>query len=146
MNLGAEANAVNRSDTTYYHRRQERTDEHSLESNGLGQAVLILDENGTIRDCSGSCTSLLGYRNIDLVTQPVSRVIPQASGVGLIENGKINPLLKFLCRCGYIFHARRLQGDKLPCRLSLVRLKYSDNSILRLIVDPVGQVDFTQIS
>lgn len=98
--------------------------------------ALTLDERGMIRDCSRSGEMLFGYRRHDLVWQHVSVLFPQLSGVALVQQQRLNPLLNFFCRCGKLFQSQNRQGDTFLCKLSFVRLESDGRHILRLIVRP----------
>lgn len=39
-------------------------------------AVVIIDETGTIRDLNGSCAAIFGYRREDLLGEPVAKLMP----------------------------------------------------------------------
>lgn len=101
--------------------------------------ALTLDERGMIRDCSESGESLFGYRrHDDLIWQHISRLLPQLSGVALVLEGRINPLLNFLCRCGKLFETQNRLGDTFLSKLSFVQLEHDAIPTLRLIVCPSG--------
>ncbi len=98
--------------------------------------ALTLDERGMICDCSESGESLFGYRRHDLTWQHVSKLLPQLSGVALVLEGRINPLLQFLCHCGHLFQVQNRLGDTFPSGLSFVHLEHDGIHTLRLIVRP----------
>ncbi|MDD5058689.1 MAG: PAS domain-containing protein [Sideroxydans sp.] len=101
--------------------------------------ALSLDERGMILDCSKSFEQQFGFRRIDLVWKHVSRLLPQLKDVDLIQEGKINRLLNFLCHCGLLFQAQTPQGDYLTARLSIVHIETQGRRSLRLIVQPSNE-------
>lgn len=99
--------------------------------------AFALDETGIIQKCSESCEALFGYRSADLVKQHISWLFPQLSGHELIMDGRLNPMLDFLCHCGHLFQAQNGQGDTFKSALSFVRLEHGGRRSLRLIVRPL---------
>lgn len=97
---------------------------------------LSLSERGLIRDCSKSLEMLFGIRRSDLVWQHVANLFPQPAGVELVQAGQVNPLLKYLCRCGHLYLAKNRQGDCISSNLSIVRLAFEGSHFLRVIVHP----------
>ena len=138
MNLVKKSNTVIETNALSYAVWQERINEYPTEWDE--PVVLSLDENGTIQDHCNSCKRLFGYHHIDLVMQHVSMLIPRLLGVALIQEGRFNPLVKFLCHCEHIFQAQNFQGDTFPCRLSFIHLEYDGNPTLRLMVHPVNNI------
>jgi PAS domain S-box-containing protein len=114
--------------------RQEHTDIYSTEWHD--RLALTLDERGVIRDCNKSGEKLFGYRRHDLVWQHISNLLPQLLGVDLIQDGRVNPLLDYLCHCGHLFQVQNRQGDAIPSELCFVHLEHNGNRTLRLIVHP----------
>lgn len=104
-------------------------------------AELTLDENGMILDCSDSAEGLFKYSRNELIEQPVSKLLPQLSEIKLVKDGKPNPQLGFLCRCGHRFLTRGQYGT-FSSELNFVFLAYGGMSILRLIVHPYGNAGF----
>jgi|GEM_PF-1645258 PAS domain S-box-containing protein len=134
MNLVKKSNAVIETNAPSYAVVREWTDEHPAE--WYEPPALAMDERGMIRDCSESAERLFGYRRHDLVWQHVSMLFPQLTGVALVQEGRFNPLLNFLCRCGKPFQSRNRQGDAFSCNLNFVRLEHDGMRTLRLIVSP----------
>ena len=134
MNLVKKSNKVIETNAPSYAVVREWTDEHPAE--WYEPPALAMDERGMIRDCSESGERLFGYRRHDLVWQHVSMLFPQLSGVTLVQEGRVNPLLNFLCRCGKLFQTQNRQGDTFLSKLSFVRLEYDGRHTLRLIVSP----------
>jgi len=134
MNLVKKSNNVIETNASSYAVWQKMADEHPAE--WYEPPALSLDERGMIRDCSRSGERLFGYQPHDLVWQHVSMLFPQLSGVALVQEGRFNPLLNFLCRCGKLFQTQNRQGDTFLSKLSFVRLEYDGRHTLRLIVSP----------
>src|SRR5512146_1769792 len=65
--------------------------------------MLLLDEEGMIKDCSKSAERLFGYRLSEIVWQHVSCLFPQFLESALIQNGRVNPKFNFIAHCGHIF-------------------------------------------
>ena len=99
---------------------------------------LTLDKHGMIRNCSKSFGRLFDYQHHDLLSQHVSMLFPQLSGIDLLQDGRINPFLDFLCHCDHIFYATSRQGGRLRSYLNFVHLERDGRNILRLIVCPSG--------
>lgn len=99
--------------------------------------ALALDETGVIQRCSESCEELFGYTSLDLVTQHISRLFPQLSSHELIIDGRLNPMLDFLCHCGHRFQGRHRHGGTFQSELNFVRLEHGGRRSLRLIVRPL---------
>ena len=104
-------------------------------------ATLLLDENGMIRDCSNTGEELFGYTFRDIVSQHVSKLLPQLSGVELVKDGQLNPKLDYLCHCGHLFEVQTEFGGILPSELSLVSLEHAGKRILKLFILPDGNLD-----
>jgi hypothetical protein len=138
MNLVKKSNNVIEANAPSYTLWYERMDEYPTEWDE--QAVMSLDESGTIQDYSKSCGRLFGYQHINLVWQHVSMLIPRLLGVALVQKGRLNPLINFLCHCEHIFQAQNLRGDTFPCRLSFIHLEYDGKPTLRLMVHPVNNI------
>jgi PAS domain S-box-containing protein len=134
MNLVKKSNSVIETNVPSYAVWQELTDEHPAEWHEL--PTLAIDERGMIRNCNKSGERLFGYRPHDLVWQHVSMLFPQLSGVALVQEGRFNPLLNFLCRCGKLFQTQNRQGDTFLSTLRFVHLEHDGRHTLRLIVRP----------
>ena len=134
MNLVKKSNAVIETNAPSYAVRQERINEYPTEWDE--PPALTIDERGMIRDCSKSGEKLFGYWRHDLVWQHISMLFPKLSGVALVQEGRFNPLLNFLCRCGKLYQSQNRQGYALSCYLSFVHLEHDGMRTLRLIVSP----------
>lgn len=134
MNLVKKSKAAIETNAPSYAVRQERIDEYHTEWDE--PPALTIDERGMIRDCSKSGEKLFGYRRDDLVWQHVSRLFPKLSGVALVQEGRFNPLLNFLCRCGQLYQSQNQRGDAFSCYLSFVPLEHDGMRTMRLVVSP----------
>ncbi len=97
-------------------------------------AVLTLDESGMIRDGSSASEALFGYALRDLLLAHVSVLLPQFSGIELLQNGKVNPELVRQCQDGHVFWARDRDGEVSPSELGLIALEHAGARMLRLFV------------
>lgn len=101
--------------------------------------ALSLGERGMIQDCSQSFEMLSGFRRSELILQPVSNMFPQLAGVELVQSGQVNPMLRYLCRCGHLYHAKNRWGECFSSILSVIRLEFDGRPSLRVIVRPVDK-------
>lgn len=103
-------------------------------------AALILDESGIIRDCNNT-EELFGYKLRELLSQHISKLLPQLKEFELIQDGKFNPRFSYLCRCGHLFKAQNRHGATFLSELSLVNLNHTGKRILKLYVLPSTDQD-----
>ena len=73
-------------------------------------AVLTLNDQGVIRDCSRACEQVFGYSPEELAGRHVSMLLPQLPDTDLVQEGRINARLAHLCHCAVAFQARRRDG------------------------------------
>lgn len=73
-------------------------------------AVLTLNDQGVIRDCSRACEQVFGYPPEELAGRHVSMLLPQLPDTDLVQEGRINSRLAYLCHCAVVFQARRRDG------------------------------------
>lgn len=85
-------------------------------------ATLTLDDLGMIRDCSRACEQVLGYLPDELLGGHISLVLPQLPKADLVQEGRINPRLAFLCHCAFAFEARRRDGQTFASEVFINRL------------------------
>lgn len=85
-------------------------------------AVLTLDDRGVIRDCSRDCEPLFGYLPDELLGRSVTTLFPQFPDAELVEEGRINPHLAYLCHCAFAFQARCRDGRCFACEVFINRL------------------------
>ncbi len=103
--------------------------------------ALILDECGMIRDCSDAGEELFGYKLRELISLPVSKLLPQLSEMELIQDGQFNPRFAYLCRCGHLFRAQNQHGRTFLSELGLVSLNQAGKRILKLFVLPSADLE-----
>lgn len=85
-------------------------------------AVLNLNDLGVIHDCSQACLHVFGYRPDELVGSHVSHLLPQLPESDLVQDGRVNPRLAYLCHCGVAFQARHRDGRRFVSELFINRL------------------------
>lgn len=85
-------------------------------------ATLTLNDLGVIRDCSSACERVFGYMQEALVGRHISMLLPQLADTDLVQEGRINSRLAFLCHCAFAFQARRLDGHSFAGELFINRL------------------------
>lgn len=100
-------------------------------------AALLLDEGGTISDCTPWAEHIFGSRREQLLAQPVSKVLPELAGFPLIERGETNARLRLLSQLDANFKARRSDATLFMCRLSLSIVGSEHARSLRLTVIPI---------
>ena len=101
-------------------------------------AVFTLDTNGLIRNCNKAAVQLLGCNSSTLVWQPVSNILPQLAETALMQDGHINPRLRFLSRVGHRFQLIISGGKQIMGRIFLNDLENAGRHTVRLIVYPDG--------
>jgi PAS domain-containing protein len=101
-------------------------------------AVFTLDTNGLIRNCNKAAVQLLGCNSSTLVWQPVSNILPQLAETALMQDGHINPRLRFLSRVGHRFRLVISGGKQIMGRIFLNDLENAGRHTVRLIVYPDG--------
>ncbi|MDP2030783.1 MAG: PAS domain S-box protein [Thiobacillus sp.] len=84
--------------------------------------VLTLDDMGVIRDCSHTCEQVFGYLVDELAGRHVSVVLPQLPDTDLVQDGRINARLAYLCHCAVAFQARCRDGRYFTSELFINRL------------------------
>jgi len=98
--------------------------------------ALSLDDSGVIHDCSRSFEKLFGFLRDELVERHISTLLPQLTGVELMQAGHFNPLLNYLCRCGHHFQAQSQNGDFMAINLNFVHVGYDGSRFLKMFVHP----------
>lgn len=73
-------------------------------------AVLILSEDGLIRDCNEAGANLLGGLPKNLPRLHISRLLPKLAKIDLIKGERTNPYLRFLSRMGHPFEVVSMSG------------------------------------
>jgi PAS domain S-box-containing protein len=100
--------------------------------------VLLLDVNGFIQECGQSVEKLFGYSQHELLWQHISCLFPKLGEVDLIQQGRLNPMLNYICHCDHIFEAINKQGGVTVCNLNFFMVEHTGMKNLRLIVRPVA--------
>lgn len=102
-----------------------------ISSAGMNElAALTLDDFGVIRDCSRECEQVFGYLMDELAGRHVSIILPQLPSTGLVQDGRINPRLAYLCHCAVAFQARRHDGSYFAGELFINRLDSHNVAVL----------------
>jgi PAS domain S-box-containing protein len=83
---------------------------------------LTLDDLGVIRVCSDTCEQVFGYALDELAGRHVSVIFPQLPDTELVQDGRINSRLAYLCHCAVAFQARRRDGRCFASELFINRL------------------------
>lgn len=100
-------------------------------------AVLTLDCNGTIRECSKAGAEFLGCSQDKLIYRHVSIIFPKLEDIKLMKGNDINPNLRFLSRVGYHFDGINMSGVHMACALFFNEVENFGNKCLRVIFRPV---------
>lgn len=107
-------------------------------------AVFMLDANGLIRHCNKAAGLLMGCASSALVWQHVSRIVPQLTENALMQDGHINPRLRFLSRVGHHFQLATPGEKRESGRIFLNDLESAGRHTVRLIVYPDGQLSLAE--
>jgi len=103
-----------------------------------GLARLELDRYGVILDCTGAAARVLGFAADALRGQHVSRVFPQLATGDLLREGRVNPRLAFLCRCGFPLEGTRADGGRVAIAFSPYVLRNGGAERVLLAWSPPG--------
>ncbi len=95
-------------------------------------AVLILSEDGLIRDCNETGANLLGGLPKNLPRLHISRLLPKLAKIDLIKGERTNPYLRFLSRIGHPFDVVSMRGVHFSGKLFFSDVE--DCGLHRLIV------------
>jgi PAS domain S-box-containing protein len=88
----------------------------------VDDAVLALDGDGMIWDCSAATEKLFRYRRNELVGRRISMLLPELRDGRLADQGPLTHSLQILSRINHTFAARRRDGQCFASRLSLARV------------------------
>lgn len=116
--------------------RKQAINDGIAPTSGEEVAALFLDHRGMIRGCNAASESLFSYRRSELVWQHVSMLLPQLAELDLLQNGRINGRLRFLCRIGRSFDAVAQGGKQFASELFLNLLGNDGSRHLTLLVRP----------
>ncbi len=97
-------------------------------------AVVTLDPSGTIVDCDGSVERMFGYTPEALIDRDIASLIPQLKEIGIMREGEVNGLLKYLCHIGAPFEVRHRERGPYESHLLLVDLRNAARRQLRMFV------------
>ncbi|HSI21639.1 MAG TPA: hypothetical protein VK959_01335 [Methylophilaceae bacterium] len=98
------------------------------------RAVLNLDVDGLIRSCNKAAAKLMECPTSLLVWQHVSNILPQLAGTKLMQDGHVNPRLRFLSRVGHRFELAMPGGRYMSSRIFFNDLENSGRHNVRLII------------
>jgi PAS domain-containing protein len=101
-------------------------------------AVLTLDENGMIKECSKAGADLLGCAASKLTWLNVSKFLPRLGEVALLQGERVNPYLRFLSRAGHQFEFIAMSGAHFTSQLFFNEAENQNSHYLRVIIQPVG--------
>ncbi|MGO9444281.1 MAG: PAS domain-containing protein [Thiobacillaceae bacterium] len=73
---------------------------------------LYVTHAGLIEDCNSAAEAIFGYPGQWLRGRHVSLLLPRYEGIKLVNDGQIDPRLRFLCGCTTPFLARRRDGTR----------------------------------
>lgn len=102
-------------------------------------AVLMLYDNGTIRECNQAAAELLDCAPSKITWQHISTIMPQLGETTLMQGERINPNLRFLSHIGYGFEVIGLNGVHFACALFFNEVENFGRHCLRLIIRPIAQ-------
>jgi hypothetical protein len=113
---------------------------HTLKGNDhiSDPAVLLLRDNGMIAECNDAGAELFGCSLGMLAWRHVSTLLPQLSGIALLQDGQINSRLHFLSHVGRHFEAVGMKGIRFFCELFFIAVEYRGQRYLRVIISPVS--------
>lgn len=136
MNLQIENNLITKIDTSSYLKLQTLTEEQPLER--YSPPSLSLDTDGFIAQCGTAIEELFGYTRQELMWRHICCLFPKFSEVDLMQTGRLNPQLSYLCHCDHEFNAINKRGRVVTCNLNFFLIEHNGMPSLRLIVRPVG--------
>jgi PAS domain S-box-containing protein len=106
---------------------------------GAHDAVLTLNENGTIVETSPGAETQFGYQCAEeLLGRHVSFLLPELARWPLLRGGDVNPRLAFLCHCGKRFTAARREGWAFFAELFINKVEGPGHGPLLVTVRPAG--------
>ncbi|MDV6342953.1 PAS domain-containing protein [Nitrosomonas sp. Is37] len=95
-------------------------------------AVLILSDDGLIRDCNEAGAKLLGCSPKNLPKLHISKLLPKLAKIELLKGERINPYLRLLSRIGHHFEVVSMSGVHFAGKLFFSDVK--NHGLHRLIV------------
>jgi len=113
-------------------------DANSLTCSSEAQtAVLILNENGFICGCNNAAAELLEGSCHKIAGQHISTIVPQFLQAELLQEGKINPNMRYLSHIGYPFSLRSSNENTIDCNLFFNEINANGKLSFRLILRPI---------
>lgn len=97
-------------------------------------ALLTLDDEGILCDCSSEGEALFKYCRDELIGRHISLLLPELLELELMQDGQINPHLRVRCRFGCHFVAVTRDGEHFPSDLFLTDLGRSGRNRVSVIV------------
>jgi PAS domain-containing protein len=101
-------------------------------------AWLLLDEDGIIRECDGSCDAVFGRHKSDIVARHVATLLPELVDIPLLHDDEPNPTLRLSSRIGVRFDVLNKRGERFPCDIFLGRLRNAGVPPLRLVIHRIN--------
>lgn len=102
-------------------------------------AVLILSEDGMIRDCNKQGENLLGGSSKRLSKLHISQLLPKLAKIDLLKEKRASPYLRFLSRIGHPFEVVSLSGVHFAGRLFFSDIENCGLHQLVVMIHPVYQ-------
>lgn len=102
-------------------------------------AVLILSEDGMIRDCNKAGADLLGGWPKNLPKLHISRFLPKLAEIELIKGERANPYLRFLSRIGHHFEVVSMSGVHFAGKLFFSDVEDCGSHRMIVMIHPVYQ-------
>jgi PAS domain-containing protein len=105
--------------------------------NGDDIARLTLDSRGSISDCNRVGEALFNVHRGKLIGRHVSALLPYLAQFELVQNGQINPHLRFLSHIGCQFETVNQNGERFASEIFLSSPGDTESGQLSLIVRPI---------
>lgn len=99
-----------------------------------GVAYLTLDEAGAIADYDGAIEAMFDYSPEELLFRHISSLLPRLQYFELIQDGRINERLHYLCHIGLPFLVRPRDQQQYEGYLSLNVVGNSFEQRVRLCI------------
>jgi hypothetical protein len=132
MNLQIESGTMNKRDISSQATLHTLADEHETER--YSPPALSLDANGYIQECDKTVEKLFGYLQHELLWQHISCLFPKFLEMNLLQGNRLNPMLSYICHCGYAFEAINKQSETVICNLNFFLMESEGTPNLRMIV------------
>ena len=102
-------------------------------------AVLILSDDGVVRDCNQAGAKLLGNSPKNLPKLHISKILPKLANIDLVKGRRANPYLRFLSRIGHLFEVVSMSGAHFTGRLFFSDVENCGSHQLIVMIHPVYQ-------